>query len=83
MRLDEHEAADEELHGYMSALSSVASGFSVATAMRRIKSRRNDGVHDDAHNVEFDYGGVHEACHQDLYDPTGEQDLDGFDEFDC
>ena len=22
------------------------------------------------------YGGGHEACHQDLYDPTGEQDLD-------
>ena len=29
------------------------------------------------------YGGGYEACHQDLYDPTGEQDLDGFDGFDC
>ena len=29
------------------------------------------------------YGGGYEACHQDLYDPTGKQDLDGFDEFDC
>ena len=83
MRLDEHEAGDEELYGYMSALSSVASGFSVATAMRRIKARQNDGVHDNAYDVEFDYGGDHEACHQDLYDPTGEQDLDGFDGFDC
>ena len=29
------------------------------------------------------YGGGLEACHQDLYDPTGEQGLDGFDGFDC
>ena len=29
------------------------------------------------------YGGGYEACRQDLYDPTGEQDLDGFDGFDC
>ena len=29
------------------------------------------------------YEGGYEACHQDLYDPTGEQDLDGFDGFDC
>ena len=29
------------------------------------------------------YGGGYEACHQDLYDPTGEQDLDGFDGVDC
>ena len=29
------------------------------------------------------YGGGYEACHQDLYDPTGEQDLDEFDGFDC
>ena len=29
------------------------------------------------------YGGGYEACHQDLYDPTGEEDLDGFDGFDC
>ena len=39
------------------------------------------------YNVEFDscmvYGGVYEACHQDLYDPTGERDLDGFGGFGC
>ena len=29
------------------------------------------------------YGGGYETCHQDLYDPTREQDLDGFDGFDC
>ena len=29
------------------------------------------------------YGGGYEACRQDLYDPTGVQDLDGFDGFDC
>ena len=29
------------------------------------------------------YGGGYEACHQDLYDPTGEQGLDEFDGFDC
>ena len=29
------------------------------------------------------YGGGYEACQRDLYDPAGEQDLDGFDGFDC
>ena len=29
------------------------------------------------------YGGGYEACRQALYDPTGVQDLDGFDGFDC
>ena len=29
------------------------------------------------------YGGGYEACHQDLYGPTGEQDLDEFEGFDC
>jgi hypothetical protein len=29
------------------------------------------------------YGDGYEACHQDLYDPTSEQDLDRFDGFDC
>ena len=72
-----------DIEARMSPLSSIASGFSVATSMRRIKTRQNDSAHDNAHNVEFDYGGGYEACQQDLYDPTGEQDLDGFDGFDC
>ena len=30
------------------------------------QTKQIDGVLDDAHNVEFDHGGDHEACHQDL-----------------
>ena len=47
----------------------------MATTMRRVETMQNDTPWD----CDFDLGGGHEAWQHDLYDPTGEQDLRGFD----